>query len=76
MPTLAELDAQKLWKEQPASPAQLIALRRLATNSGRTFSVGITQGQAWARIGRAYKQVPDPLRSECAPPWYEPVENR
>ena len=70
-PALAAIESKASWKEAPASPDHLKALRTLATSSGRTFSVGITQGDAWRRIARATKQVTNPLRAQCAPPWYE-----
>jgi len=73
-PALAALESKISWKETPASQDQLSALRTLATSSGRTFSVGITQGEAWRRICRATKQINGPLRLRCAPPWYEPKD--
>ena len=72
MNLLVDSKVRKTWNEQSASKKQLVALRRLASKSGRTFSIGITQGEAWRRIARATVQVPDPLRTECAPPWYVP----
>lgn len=56
------------WKELPATPDQLHALRKLASESGRTFSIGISRGRAWQRINRATRILSPALRKRCAPP--------
>jgi hypothetical protein len=63
---------RKEWAEQGATDDQLKALRILASESGRTFSVGITRGQSWKRISRATRLIQDPLWSRCSPPWANP----
>jgi hypothetical protein len=51
---------------------QLRALRRIASETGRTFTVGITRGEAWRRIKQATTLVPPRHRADCAPPWWTP----
>ena len=42
----------------------------IASETGITFSVSITRGEAWRRIKLATALVEEPLRLRCAPPWY------
>jgi hypothetical protein len=58
------------WRALPATEQQLQALRRIATETGITFVVGITRGEAWRRIKPATRLVAPPHRAKCAPPWW------
>jgi hypothetical protein len=59
---------RKEWRKAPATNEQVQALRAIATENGRTFSVGVTQGDAWRRIQRA-RLLAEHARRDCAPPW-------
>jgi hypothetical protein len=61
---------RKAWRLAPAAPTQLRELRRIASATGRTFCVDISQGEAWRRIRSATVLVAEPARLACAPPWY------
>lgn len=63
---------RRAWSEAPAASEQIKALRYMAMHSGRTFSVGLTQGQAWSRIARATSLLSLYTRKACAPPWWTP----
>jgi hypothetical protein len=64
--------ARTKWRAAPATDAQLRALRRIASETGRTFTVRITRGDAWRRIKPATRLVPARHRADCAPPWWTP----
>ena len=66
-------DDRNAWRRQPATPEQLRCLRRIATETGRTFSIGITRGEAWRRIRFATVLLSDSARSASAPPWSTPI---
>jgi len=57
------------WRSEPATAEQIKALRRIATETGRTFSVRVTRGEAWRRIRSATRLLPPAARNEAAPPW-------
>lgn len=57
------------WSERPATKEQLKCLRLIANHTGRTFSVGIDRGAAWARINRCTSVLDARQRRACAPPW-------
>lgn len=63
---------RNIWRKAPATAAQLEALRRLATSSGRTFDRAITRGEAWRRISESDVTVSARLKTRCAPPWNTP----
>lgn len=58
------------WRSAPATEAQLEALRKLAMDSGRTFTAAVNRGEAWRRIRESAVLIDERLRLRCAPPWY------
>jgi hypothetical protein len=59
------------WRSAPATDAQIVALRVIATETGRTFRVGVSRGEAWRRIREATTLIEKSARMACAPPWYD-----
>ena len=60
---------RKAWRSAPATAPQLSALRKIAMNTGRTFRVSLSRGQAWRRIKPAVATLSEAERRECSPPW-------
>ena len=60
------------WRAAPATDQQIAALRVIATETGRTFEVGVSRGEAWRRIREATTLIAEWTRTACAPPWYDP----
>lgn len=58
------------WRNAPATPEQLEAMRLIASETGHTFTVGITRGEAWARICMATTLLDEGTRLRCSPPWH------
>lgn len=60
---------REAWREAPATPEQLEALRTIASTTGRTFEIDVNRGEAWKRIKSAPVTIPAAIRRRCAPPW-------
>jgi hypothetical protein len=61
---------RKEWRRMPATTLQVRMLRRIAAETGHTFTVGITRGDAWRRISQATTLIEESTRLACAPPWF------
>lgn len=65
-----EVEAEReAWRNLPATPEQLQALRIIATATGHTFDAHINRADAWKRIRSAARHVPRAWLQACAPPW-------
>ena len=57
------------WRAAPATDRQIEALRVIATETGRTFKLDVSRGEAWRRIREATTLIEESARMACAPPW-------
>lgn len=58
------------WRSAPATQKQIHALQKIAMETGHTFDVGVTRGEAWRRIRETTTLLSAATRTACAPPWH------